>query len=289
MPEQEEVLHHLSGWRNSAPVRLGNAAHGQEQFDIYGEFLNSLCTYLEAVREACGDEPGQLAAKAIRTLTAQVIARLDQPDRGVWEIRGEPEHMLHSKGMLWLALDRAARIAELLDHPPGSDAAGWRARAEALRAEYLERGWNAERGCYVQSYGSDILDASAMRLVLYGAIPPDSPRMLATLDAVERELTQGELVYRYRGMADEFAGKEGAFLACGFWLAGCRALAGQTRRAVSLFERLLARGSDLGALRRGDGPGHRRAAGNYPQGFTHMAVVQCALRIEDCVERFGMR
>lgn len=285
----EEELGHLSGWRGRGPVRIGNAATEQRQYDIYGEFLASLHLYLAKVGGVPPTDFGASVGETVVKLAEHAIQYWHAPDNGIWELRGKPQHILHTKAMLWVALHRAIPTAQLVGVPPGADLERWARVAGEIRAEYLHHGWNAERGYYAQAYGSHVLDAAVMRVALYDGIAPEDPRLHATLDAIERELAEGELVYRYREADDGFQGEEGAFFACGFWLAGCRALMGQTRRAVELFDRLLLRAGPLGLFAEEIDPGTGGHLGNYPQAFTHMALINNALRIERCIERFGVR
>lgn len=287
----EEALHHLEGYRGARPVRIGNAASEQCQYDIYGELLLALHGYLE--RE--GYEPPASIAEglpeAIVNLAGQALAHRDDTDHGIWEVRPERRHFLHTKAMIWVALDRAAKIARRLGGFDEAQLQQWEEARDAVRAEYSARAWSEERGAFMQSYESDILDASVLRVVLFGALDADDPRVASTLGAVTRELgcgDDGALTWRYRAY-DGFNGDEGAFLACSFWRVGCLALSGHTRPAKELFERLLARGNDIGLFAEEIDPVSGEQRGNYPQGFTHMAVINHALRLEACIARFGLR
>ncbi|MEH3086108.1 MAG: glycoside hydrolase family 15 protein [Xylophilus ampelinus] len=275
----EETLDHLPGWRGVGPVRIGNAADDQQQHDIYGELLVALHCYLDKTGYApppgvVHDVPGMVTALAERALRHR-----DDADHGIWEMRTGRQQMQHTKALIWVALDRAARMAEHVDGIAPGDAARWRAEADALRAEYTERAWDAERGAYMQAYGSDVLDAAVLRTVLFDALDPQDPRTLSTLDAVERELGDGDLVYRYRA-DDGLEGEEATFTACAFWRVGCLALAGRTDEAAATFGRLLARGNDLGLFAEEIDAATGEQRGNLPQGFTHMAIINHAVRLD---------
>lgn len=285
LPEQE--LGHLEGYRGSRPVRIGNAAKDQRQHDIYGEFLSSLHLYLEKMGERLPAEFRHHLPVALRSLAEQAIARRHEPDHGIWEFRDRPAHFLHTKAMLWLALDCAARTAEIMGYED-LDIAGWRRIAAEIRKEYHARGWNPRRGAYTMAYGSDRLDAAVLRAVLFGAFAPDDPRVAATLQRIRLELGKGDLIRRYEA-EDGFGSQEGAFGVCAFWVVGCLALAGHTRPAQAMFERLLGRANDLGLYAEEFDLETGAFLGNFPQGFTQMAVINHALRLERSIARFGLR
>ena len=283
----EEALTHLSGWRGVGPIMIGNAAANQDQHDIYGELLRALCGFLEAVDYDPPEKVNDRLPEVLENLTARAIACRDAPDHGIWEFRTERRHQTHTKAMLWVALDNAARIARNIKGVAPERIAAWEKAAEEIRAEYLARAWNAEKQAFVGTYESDDLDAAVLRVVLFGAIDPHDPRMLSTLRAIERELGAGDLIYRYR-MQDGLEGREGTFTACAFWRVGCLALAGHTGEATAIFERLLARGNDLGLFAEEIDPKTGEQLGNTPQGFTHMALINAAIRLKDCTATFGL-
>jgi GH15 family glucan-1,4-alpha-glucosidase len=267
----ERELPHLAGWRDSRPVRVGNAAWSQRQIDVYGELLGAAERLQDQLREVDPVTRGFLVQVA-----DAAAARWREPDSGIWEIRGEPRHFLYSKLMCWVALDRAIKLADLLD---GQEHVGrWSAVCEEIRAAILEHGWSDAAGAYTQAFGEQALDASSLVLPIIGFVPPDDPRMLATLDAVEAGLSDGRgLVYRYR-TADGLAGEEGTFLLCTFWLAHARALAGQVEHARAIFERAIAHVNDVGLLAEEvdlDG----QLLGNFPQAFSHIGLVNAAWAI----------
>ena len=280
MPE-EVTLDHLRGWRGVSPVRLGNAASDQRQFDIYGEFLVALHHYLEAVDYDPPVKVNDHLPEALEHLTGHIIDVRREPDHGIWELRGPTRQILHTKAMLWVGLDCAAQIAR--SDPkhrlaPPERIAEWERAAEEIRAEYHAEGWNAEAGAYTMAYGSPDLDAAVLRAVLFRAFDARSPRIAATLERVEAALGAGDLLYRYR-LDDGLEGQEATFTACAFWRVGCLALAGRQEEATALFERLLARGNDLGLFAEEIDAETGEQRGNVPQGFTHMAIINHAVRL----------
>jgi GH15 family glucan-1,4-alpha-glucosidase len=271
----ERTLPHLRGWRDSRPVRVGNAAWGQRQLDVYGELLGA------AARLA-----GQLTTvdeETRRFLIACADAAADRwqdRDQGIWEVRGEPRHFVHSKVMCWVALDRAIRLADQLG--AADRVAGWQRTRQEIADAVLLHGWSEEGGAFTQSFGSTALDASALVLPIVGFLPADDPRMLATIDAVAEQLTDDRgLVYRYRAEhnGDGVAGEEGTFLLCTFWLAEALALAGQVQRAREVFERAASLVTDLGLLSEEVDVGSGELLGNFPQAFSHVGLVNAAWAI----------
>jgi GH15 family glucan-1,4-alpha-glucosidase len=286
VPEEQE-LDHLPGWRGVGPVRIGNAADGQQQHDIYGEFMVALHSWLEAVDYA---PPAWIADKLprlIATLAGHAMRCRDAKDHGIWELRSERQHLQHSKALLWVTLDRAVKTAKRLGGIDDDCIAEWRCVADDLRDEYERCTWNEGRGAYMQGYGSDVLDAAVLRTVLFGALDPADPRTLRTLDAVERELSEGDLTYRYR-MDDGLEGDEGTFTACAFWRVGVMALAGRTASAKAMFERLLTRSNDVGLFAEEIDAATGEQRGNVPQAFTHMCVINHAVRLEQAIAEFGL-
>jgi GH15 family glucan-1,4-alpha-glucosidase len=267
----------LPGYGGSKPVRIGNAASAQLQLDVYGEILDALYeAYLH------GMPPHQHAIGLQVKLLEFLESGWRQPDDGLWEVRGGRRHFTHSKVMAWVAFDRAVKAAE------GAGFAGplvqryRRIRAEIHR-EVLRKAFDAERGTFVQSYGSKALDASLLLLPIVGFLPPDDPRIVGTVEAIQRELSHGGFVRRYSadgGDLDGLPGTEGMFLLCSFWLAHALALMGRIDEARALFDRLLAVRTDLGLLSEEYDPGARRLLGNFPQAFSHVGLVNTALTLE---------
>lgn len=278
---KEEALDHLEGWRGVGPVRIGNAADGQDQYDIYGEFLIALHSYLDAVGYDPPVKVNDHLPEALANLTAHIIRRRHEPDHGIWELRTAKAQILHTKAMLWVGLDRAVQIAQAstrhrLAEPDA--VATWERIAAEIRIEYHKHGWNDSVGAYTMAYRSPDLDAAVMRTVLFGAFDPCSDRMRATLDRIDETLGAGDLVYRYR-CSDGMRGDEATFTACAFWRVGCLVLAGRADEATPLFERLLARANDVGLFAEEIDAGSGEQRGNLPQGFTHMAVINHAVRL----------
>jgi GH15 family glucan-1,4-alpha-glucosidase len=286
MPPEEELAH-LAGWNGVRPVVIGNVAEAQEQHDIYGELLRALCIFLEAVDYDPPEKVNDRLPEVLDNLTARAIRHRHDPDHGIWELRTGPRQQVHTKAMIWVALTDAARIARNIAGVPEEKIAAWERAAAEIRAEYHEKGWNAEKQAYVGAYGSHRLDAAVLRVVLFGALDPKDPCTRSTLAAIERELGQGDLIYRYR-LDDGLEGDEAAFTACAFWRVGCLALDGRTGEAKAAFERLIARGNDVGLFAEEMDPETGDQRGNTPQGFSHMALINAALRLESSIERYGI-
>jgi GH15 family glucan-1,4-alpha-glucosidase len=281
----EYELPWLPGYENSAPVRVGNAAAGQVQLDVYGEVMGAL--YL-------GRRAGLAAESASWALECALIAHLetiwDQPDDGIWEVRGGRKHFTHSKVMAWLAFDRAIRSAEEFGLAGPLDR--WRTARDAIHAQVCARGFDATKNAFVQSYGSTALDASLLLIPVVGFLPPDDARVRGTVAAIERDLLRDGFVLRYdTGLAgDGLPPGEGAFLACSFWLADNYVLQGRHEEARVLFERLLSLCNDVGLLAEEYDPAARRQLGNFPQAFSHLALINTAhnlMGVGPAAERAG--
>jgi len=266
----------LPGYEGAGPVRIGNAAAGQFQLDVYGEVLSAL---YESVGP--GDPDGQASWDLQRALLAFLEDGWREPDDGIWEVRGPRRHFTHSKVMAWVAFDRAIRTVEdfRLDGPVDR----WRAIRQEIHDQVCDRGFNSTKGSFTQYFGSDQLDASLLMIPLVGFLPATDPRVRGTIEAVERELMEGDFVLRYRtadsGEVDGLAGREGAFLACSFWLADCLELLGRDHDAHQLLERLLALRNDLGLLSEEYDPVAGRLVGNFPQAFSHVSLVNSAAKV----------
>jgi GH15 family glucan-1,4-alpha-glucosidase len=269
----ERELDWLPGFEGSQPVRVGNAASEQLQLDVYGEVIDAL--YQTRKHGAPADDN---IWSLIRMMLRWLEEGWRQPDAGVWEVRGPRRHFTHSKVMAWVAFDRGVRHIEELGRDGPREQ--WCRIRDEIRDEVLTRGWNDEKQSFVQSYDSDELDASLLLLPLVGFIPPDDPRMVSTVDAIRRELLVEGLVLRYRshedGRVDGLTEGEGVFLPCSFWLADVLALQGRTEEARELFERLLDLRNDVGLLAEEYDPHEGRLLGNFPQAFTHLALVNTA-------------
>jgi len=264
----------LPGYQGARPVRIGNAAHDQVQLDVFGEVTDALYQ-AHAGGLAVAPESWRLQRKLIERLAAI----WDQPDEGIWETRGGRRQFTHSKVMAWVAIDRAVRSAERfgLDGPLDR----WRALRATMHASICERGFDRGRNSFTQSYGSSKLDASLLLIPLVGFLPPEDARVRGTLAAIERDLLVDGFVRRYDTAdgRDGLAPGEGAFLACSFWLADNYVLQGRLPEARALFGRLLALRNDVGLLAEEYDPQARRQVGNFPQAFSHIALVNTALRL----------
>jgi GH15 family glucan-1,4-alpha-glucosidase len=285
--QPEEELTHLAGWNGVRPVVIGNIAAAQDQHDIYGELLRALCVFLEAVDYDPPEKVNDRLPEVLDNLTARAIRHRHDADNGIWELRTGPRQQVHTKAMIWVALTDAARIGRNIAGVPEEKIAAWERIAAEVRAEYSERGWSAQKQAYVGAYGSHHLDAAVLRAALFAALDPQDPRTRATLAAIERELGVGDLIYRYR-MEDGLTGDEGTFTACAVWRVGCLALDGRTGEAKAAFERLLSRGNDVGLFAEEIDATTGEQRGNTPQGFSHMALINAALRLESSIERFGL-
>jgi GH15 family glucan-1,4-alpha-glucosidase len=258
----------LAGYEGSLPVRIGNEAHTQIQLDVYGELMDTLHVArkfkLEAFEEAWSLQ---------KALLQHIEKTWNQPDNGIWEVRGTPQHFTHSKIMAWVALDRAVKAVENfgLDGPIQQ----WRELRESIHSEVCERGFSKTKGCFTQTYGGENVDASLLLMAQLGFIAPVDRRFQATVEAIERELLLDGLVLRYRTSQtdDGLPGNEGVFLACSFWLVDAYALTGRYDDAVALFERLLRLQNDLGLYSEEYDPIARRQLGNFPQAFSHIGLI----------------
>ncbi len=263
----------LPGYEGSQPVRVGNAAAGQFQLDVYGELIGAFHYAHEK-----GVPPPTWGSGMLTVYLEQLEQRWQAPDEGIWEIREARRHFVHSKVMAWLAFDCGARDG-FGDSTP-EQRARWRVLADRIRAEVLERGVHAD-GYFVQSYDSDRLDAACLLIPLVGFLPPDDPRVAATADAIAERLTLDGLVRRYHAddEADGLPAGEGVFVACSFWLVDNYTLLGRLDEARTLFARLVGLCNDVGLLAEEYDPRSGRMLGNFPQGYSHVALVNSALRL----------
>ncbi|MBV9538524.1 MAG: glycoside hydrolase family 15 protein [Acidisphaera sp.] len=272
----------LPGYRGSKPVRIGNAAHEQVQLDVYGEMMDALHQARAGGIVAAED------AWRLQTAIVEDLAKIwDKPDEGIWEVRGGSRQFTHSKVMAWVALDRSIRTAE--DFRVEAPLERWRALRDEMHRTVCAQGFDAELGAFVQSFGSKDLDAACLLIPLVGFLPADDPRVRGTITAIERDLMLDGLVRRYRteGGADGLSGDEGVFLACSFWLAENYAMQGRTDDAHRLFERLLSLRNDLGLLAEEYDPVGKQQLGNFPQAFSHVALVGCAFALSPAHPAFS--
>jgi GH15 family glucan-1,4-alpha-glucosidase len=269
----EQELEWLNGYQGSRPVRIGNAAVNQFQLDIYGEVMDTL-----HLGRHIGLENDEAAWDLQQALLEFLESNWHRPDEGIWEIRGPRRHFTHSKVMAWVALDRAIKAVELMGHDGPVDR--WRAVRRELHDEVCREGYDSGRDSFVQFYGADHLDASLLQIPLVGFLPADDPRVKGTVAAIQRELVVDGLVHRYppegSESVDGLPPGEGTFLACTFWLADNLALMGRREEALAIYERLLTLRNDVGLLAEEYDPASRRQLGNFPQAFSHVALVNTA-------------
>jgi GH15 family glucan-1,4-alpha-glucosidase len=276
----EQSLDELHGYADSRPVRIGNGAVDQQQTDVFGEIMMAL----EAARDS---DLGQTddSWNLQKVLIDHLADHWQEPDHGLWEIRGKPRHFTHSRAMVWVAFDRAVRAVE--QHGLDGDVERWRRLRDAVREEVLERGFDADRNTFTQHYDTDEVDASLLMLPLVGFVEGDDPRMLGTIEAIEHDLMRDGLLLRYRTSSgvDGLSGHEHPFLACSFWLVSAYTCAGRLDDAHRLFDRICAVTNDVGLLSEEYDPEERRMIGNFPQALSHLTLVQAALRLRDAADR----
>jgi GH15 family glucan-1,4-alpha-glucosidase len=278
----ERELAWLPGYENSAPVRIGNAASTQLQLDVFGEVLDAL------YRTAAHNDSEQAQRRARRPPTLRVglalLAHLEKiwrkPDEGIWEVRGPPRHFVHSKIMAWVAFDRAIRG---LEHAAGDfPIAHWRKLRDAIHSDICERGFDQQVGAFMQYYGADTLDASVLLAPIVGFLPVDDPRIAGTIAAVEKRLLRQDFILRYEqpdADVDGLPPGEGAFLACSFWYVDVLVLQGRLDEAKAMFERLVGLANDVGLLAEEYDPRAKRMLGNFPQAFSHVALVNASFSL----------
>jgi GH15 family glucan-1,4-alpha-glucosidase len=271
----EYELPHLAGYEGSAPVRIGNAASGQLQLDVYGELIEAIYRAQELGMQATrhGAELGLLLFDWLKD-------HWQDPDDGVWEVRGGRKQFVHSKVMVWVAFDRLEKMAESMGLAQAAEPL--RQLRDAVHEEICREGYDAERNTFTQSYGSKQLDASLLLIPMVGFLPADDPRAIGTVEAIQRELVKDGFVMRYipdEDAADGLPPGEGAFLACSFWLVNDLALMGRRTEAEELFERLLSLRNDLGLFSEEYDQEHERLIGNVPQAFTHLTLIASAIAL----------
>jgi alpha,alpha-trehalase len=270
----EHTLDHLSGWRNSRPVRVGNGAYDQQQLDVWGLLL-------DAVETQARQQEMQIAEpvwNGVASFVEQAINHRHDADQGIWEVRGEPQHFTASKVMCWVAIDRGIRMAE--DRGDDERATRWRQAADEIKAEVLDKGVS-DRKVFKQHYGTEDLDAALLLIPLMGFLPPDDERVRATVLAIADELTEDDLVLRYRTDTTDtgFAGKEGTFTICSFWLVNALAMVGETKRARALCEKLLSFAGPLLLYAEEIDASTGQHLGNFPQAFTHLALIDAVTKL----------
>ncbi|MFL9503294.1 glycoside hydrolase family 15 protein [Rhodopseudomonas palustris] len=261
----------LAGYQGAQPVRIGNAAHAQLQLDVYGELIDAFHQWRNADLALDGE------SWALECKVLQHLAKIwDQPDSGIWELRGPRQHYVSSKVMTWVAFDRGIKSAEKFGLK--APVAEWRVLRERIHADVCANGFDTEQNAFVEHYGAKVLDASVLLIPAVGFLPPDDPRVLGTLEAIERHLMSDGYVMRHdpRASKDPSVPVEGAFLACSLWLADAYVLAGQIDRAKALFDRVAGIANDLGLLAEEYDTVEKRQTGNFPQALTHIALINTA-------------
>lgn len=279
----EEILEHFEGYRGSSPVRAGNAAADQLQLDIYGEAMYAL-----SENSNIGMHIGYHGWKGLSRTLDWLCDAWDRPDEGIWETRGGRQHFTYSRVMCWTALDRGLRLAEDWRRP--ADTARWTAARDTILEQVMERGWSKEQQALVQHYDGDVLDASLLLLPRLGFLAPLSPAWLTTLDAIDRKLVSDSLVYRYDPSAspDGLRGSEGTFSLCTFLYVDALARAGQLRLARYAFEKMQTYANHVGLFAEEIGPGGEQL-GNFPQAFTHLALIMAAASLDKALDEAADR
>jgi GH15 family glucan-1,4-alpha-glucosidase len=271
----ELIVPWLPGYENASPVRIGNSAHRQLQIDVFGEVVDAM------VQASKGGMDTTDRGRAIRPLVMDHLARAwREPDEGIWEVRGAPQHFVHSKVMAWVAFDRA--VSSVAAEGLSEEALRWREIADEIHADVCDRGFDCELNSFVQAYGSKRLDASLLLIPLVGFLPATDPRVQGTLRAIEDKLLiRDEFVLRYEtdDVDDGLPAGEGAFLACSFWLVDNYIMQGRYAKARQLFDRLLSHCNDVGLLSEEFDPLTGRMLGNFPQAYSHVGLINCALNL----------
>jgi GH15 family glucan-1,4-alpha-glucosidase len=280
LPELE--MDWLDGYEGSKPVRLGNAAALQFQLDVYGELMEAI----DLARTHGIDADGAIWDLQVAVLEF-VEAHWDRPDQGIWELRGPPQALVYSRVMAWVAMDRGVKAIE--KHGLEGPLERWRSVRDAIHEQVCERGFNRRLGTFTQAYGSEELDASLLMLPLVGFLPIQDPRVVGTVEAVQRELLSDGFVLRYRNSSgvDGLAGDEGTFLPCSLWLVSCLALMGRVDEARELMERVVGVANDLGLFAEEYDTRRGRLVGNFPQAFTHVAFINAARHLAAAVAAAG--
>lgn len=264
----------LTGYESSRPIRIGNAAAEQFQLDIFGEIAGAMAQALK------GGLPPHPRSRALADVLVPFLeGAWREPDEGIWEVRGGRQHFTYSKVMAWVAFDRTAQLAQ--DAGQYEQARRWRSVAEEIHAEVCEKGYDAELGSFVQAYGSKALDASLLQIGMVGFLPPDDKRYVGTVETITKALLRSGLLIRYETseVDDGLGTKEGAFLACSFWLADALLLIGRKDDARRLFDKLISLCNDVGLLSEEYDPVAARMLGNFPQAFSHVGLINTALNL----------
>ena len=277
----ERELDHLPCWKDSQPVRVGNGAWNQRQIDVYGELLGAAAQLSEHI-DTLDEDTRRFLIACAETAAGSWMKK----DRGIWEVRSDPQHFVYSKVMCWAALDRAVALSDLLQASDRIES--WKQRRDEIKETVIREAWSDEAGAFTQHFGSTALDAANLMLPIVGFLPPTDPKILATIDAIEQRLTDSRgLVYRYQTGpgVDGLSGDEGTFLLCTFWLAQALAMADRVDRARAAFERAASYANDLGLLAEEVHPTTGELLGNFPQAFSHIGLVNAAWAISEAERR----
>jgi GH15 family glucan-1,4-alpha-glucosidase len=267
----ECILTHLSGYENSLPVRIGNAAFNQKQNDIYGVLLDIINTFLHTFR--CDLQTKESLWTVVRSVAKAVITSWEEPDRGIWEYRSQKHHFTFSKLLCWMAMDRAAAIATFLGKD--SYAKQWNAVRDLIRIDISEKGWSEKHNSYVQYYGSDYLDAANLLMEPYGFLSATDPRYIGTVKKTWERLCHNGLMFRYRN-DDDFGKPESSFTLCSFWMISALYKTGEREKAKAMFENLLSHSNHLGLYSEDIDFSSGRLLGNFPQAYSHLALIDTA-------------
>ena len=272
----EKQLDHLDGYKGSKPVRIGNDAYRQKQNDVYGELIETMYTYFVVNRRGKFSIDEEVWT-VVRSLIVEVTQTWKEPDSGIWERREDLKHYVHSKFMSWVAFDRAAKIAKFIgkdDHVEG-----WRGKADEIKEDILTNGWNEEVGAFTMYYGSDMLDASNLLMMHYGFLSKDDHRMISTVKKSYEVLVKDNFCFRYID-SDEFGAPENAFIVCTFWMINSLYLIGEVEKAREMFDNILTCRNKLGLYAEDVEIKTKRMTGNFPQGYSHLALIQTVLLLE---------
>lgn len=265
----EHELQHFEGYKNSSPVRIGNEAAKQLQLETYGEVIN---TAYELERR--GERLKPHIRTFLKNVTEYVCNIWKEPDHGIWELRSGRQHLVYSKVMAWVTFDRAVMLAE--KYGLEGNVEKWKKTRNEVRNDILANGFNKEMNSFVQAYGSEIIDASNLRIPLLEFLPFDDPRIQGTINMIKEQLSENGFIYRYL-MDDGLPGKEGSFNLCTFWLVDCLAMSGRIDEAMELFEKMLMHANHLGLYSEQLDPSSGRFLGNFPQAFTHIGFINSAI------------
>jgi GH15 family glucan-1,4-alpha-glucosidase len=267
-PINEQVLNHLEGYRRSRPVRIGNDAYLQRQLDVFGEVLDAAHNYL-----SIGGYIGHDDWLLLVSFVDAVCKLWQQPDNGIWEVRGSPRHFVHSKLMCWVAVNRGIKIAQKLGYK--ANRKRWQKTARQIRNDILSRGWNPQEQAFTQHYDTHILDSSNLLMPLFGFLPVSDERMKSTIQHTIEKLSWNGLLRRYdtEETDDGLSGSEGVFLWCSFWLVRNLIRLNKLEEAIELYQKLLSHGNQLGLFSEMTDPISSEALGNFPQALTHLAVI----------------